>query len=168
MKPLIILALFVASCNSKAQDISNADLFKYKQAYDCISKDSINLNKKIMVSDTVVFVERVLFWENLKVQGEKAEITINRIDSIDNARKFKNFYSLLLSRSFKKDKTATLNLYFSKIFKDSLVAEVIDNKGLCNATYSRITMFNSGYCYLFVFDKKGYIKIVLRKEISYN
>jgi hypothetical protein len=158
----------VTSCSRKPQDISNADLFKYKQVYDYIIKDSISLNKKIMVSDTIVFMERTLFWENLKVQGEKAEITINRIDSIDNARKYDNFYSLQLSKSFKKDTTATLNLYFSKIFKDSLVAEVIDNKGLYKASYNRVTMFNTGYCYLFTFDTNGTIKEVLIKEISYN
>lgn len=168
MKLLIFITLFVASCSSNKPNISNADLLKYKQAYNYIINDTVNHKQNLMVSDTIIFMESALFWEDLKTQNEKPETTINRLDSIDNKRKYDNFYSSELSKTFDKNTIAEFSLYFSKVIDDRLIAEVIDNKGLFQASYNRITMFNTGRCYLFIFDARGQLKSVIKKEINYN
>ncbi|MDD2797651.1 MAG: hypothetical protein PHV20_03565 [Bacteroidales bacterium] len=61
MKTLIALVLFVASCNSNAQDISYTDILKYIQAFNYIVNESVGLNKRVIVVDTIVFLERASF-----------------------------------------------------------------------------------------------------------
>lgn len=165
---LIMLLFTVKSCQS--QDIDKKELVKYQTAYNYV----MNLNenegsgKGICVSDTLVYIDMTTFWEYLISEKQEQKKFVITLDSIDNARRFKHFQSDLIKKNFNSNKTSRYSLFFSKVYDNLLIAELIDNKGNANFGYNRITAFNKSKQFLFKFDGNDKIVSVYTTNMEYN
>jgi len=168
MKKIIISFFFICSCTYLfAQDFCTNDSTKYLNAYKYIVDDSINQGKNINVSDTIVDLDRIWFLDNLDSLLEEKEI----VKKLTKYSWFPNFYSQNIANLFncKKMVPSKTILFFSLIEKNTLCADLFDNKGSLNEfNYNWIASQNRSHMYLFFFESNGNIKYIFRKEICYS
>lgn len=146
---------------------NKGDLGKYEEAYNYLQKDSTINNHSFLVSDTLVFMERSLFWKFFQQEGESAIACLERIENIDQQEQYSKIYSEELVDKFGPiDDQA--NLFFSKISENILFAEYFYRYGINKGRVVPSDRFNAGYRYLFVFDKKDQLQDVLRQDIGYK
>ncbi|MFV0330581.1 MAG: hypothetical protein ACK5KL_12305 [Dysgonomonas sp.] len=164
---LIIICLLGMFKNTYAQNVIKEDLLKYEQVYDYLKKDSTINNQSFSVSDTLVFMEKSLFWKFFQQKDESSLECLNRIDSIDQQERFTRIYSSELANRFSSD-TGKSNLYFSKVSENILFAEYFYRFGMTPGGVNLSSKFNAGCRYLFVFDENNNIQDVLRQFIAYK
>lgn len=169
MKKFIILIFVCFSwINLVAQDICIKDSIKYLNAYNYILNDSINLNKTIFVSDTLIDLDRIWFLSDLDSLPKEKAI----IKSLINYSWKPNFYSDNISKIFfsnYNDCNSKTVLFFSWIEKNTLCVDLFqDEQIISEFDYNKIASQNKSHMYLFIFDLNGKIEHVFRKEILYS
>ena len=164
---LLLISLFGYCTDFTAQDECGKEFFRYKEIYNYILNDSINKNKVINVSDTIVNLNFALFWRELKNRNESESDFFTRLYSLPQSE---NYYYKCLSLLENNSKGAKSIVFFSPIINDTLVcAELFDNKIYIDQfDYNLIGMQNTSHVYLFIFDKKNSIKSVFYKEMRYS
>ena len=165
----IVLFLLMPLLSIAQKDDSKAML--YKKCYEYIVDDQ-QLNKnQLIVSDTIIYVERIFFHEVFKKTDESMEDYLSRIDSVDNDKFYSSYYSPLLDSLFhKKNKHVCRKepfhiLYFSRISDNLLFAELVYIKKYVSLSHYICTFLNSTYTYLFILDEDLSIQKVFKIEI---
>lgn len=162
MNKLFILIIVLTFNKCSAQENDNR---YYKGAYDyLISLPEIG-NNGLKISDTIVHIDLINFYEELSEGNDRA--MLYKLDSIDNENNNKNYYLQELN-NLPSDTNSKYILFFSKIFKDILLAEIFENQGMKNTPYERLRAFNKSWVFLFKFDKNCKICNVYRKKIEYD
>lgn len=170
MKSLVIIPLFFFSymiCN--AQNNCKNDTIMYLVAYNYIINDSINQEKSISVSDSIIDLDRFWFSKELVSLPEEKE-------KLDKYRANKKnvwsvpFYSPCIALLFDKNiRNSDAVLFFSKIEDNVLRADLLPyKKHVDKYNYSQMSFQNTGWIYLFVFDKDCTSKRVFSHEIVYD
>lgn len=164
---LLIFACF-NWINLVAQDFCMKDSTKYLNAYNYILNDSINLNKVIFVSDTIVDLDRIWFLHDLDSLPKEKTI----LKSLTKYSWKPNFHSENISKIFSSNyinyNSKTI-LFFSWIEKNTLCVDLFHDKQTANMfDYNKIASQNKSQMYLFIFNPDGKIKYVFRKEILYS
>jgi len=148
--------------------IDENDFFKYKEAFNYILSDSINLGKEIFVSDTIIDMDRFYFKDEVK---DDTTLT-NIIDSLTKYTWFENFSSDEIQNIFgKQNKSAESILFFSLIEKNTLRADLFfERKSLNEFKYNNLSNYNVNeiFSYLFFFDEFGKIKKAYRAKMIYE
>ena len=168
MKCILLLICLLSSCtNLIAQDGCGKEFLRYKEVYNYILNDSINRNKKINVSDTIVNLNFALFWRELKNADESESDFFTRLYSLPQTE---NYYYKCLSLLENNGKGAKSIVFFSPIVNDTFVcAELFDDKIFMDQfDYNLIGMQNTSHVYLFIFDKEGGVKSIFNKEMHYS
>lgn len=154
--------------NLVAQDFCINDSTKYLNAYNYIIHDSINIDKVIFVSDTIIDLDRIWFLHDLDSLPKEKEI----IKSLTKYSWKPSFCSENISKIFSLNYlnySSETILFFSWIEKNTLCVDVFhDKKQIDTFNYNRIASQNKSQMYLFIFNSKGEIKYVFRKEILYS
>lgn len=163
--------LFSIFCNS--QNFCKNEINMYKVAFEYIKNDSVNINKSIYIADSIVFMNIDSFWDKIAEYPQKnsfkyALIVSDSLKVLDKEREFITFYSKQMYKAFRKHKKGEYNLFFSKIFDNTLVAEIMKNNGKPHESKDEMEWFKQSYLYLFYFDNKGKIIKVYRSWRQYN
>jgi hypothetical protein len=173
MKNIVIITAFCLSCCNViiAQTDYQRDSIMYMVTYNYIINDSINIDKAIAVSDSIVDLDRFWFSNDVECPVEKERLKQYR------AKKqyvwFNPFYSSCLNSLFCKNPLSNNILFFSQIENNMLRADILPYRdkyvSQCDKfNYDKIAFQNIGYIYLFIFTPKGAIKSVLQKEMIYE
>lgn len=166
----ITICCFFCSNTIIAQLNCNQDSTMYIAAYNYVVNDSLCQEKNIVVSDSIIDLDRFWFSKDL------SEFSIER-EKLDQYRFrksyawFKPFYSPCISSIFNvKNLNSKLVLFFSVIEDNMLRADLLPhNKKWTNKfNYDEMSFQNVGQIYLFIFNKKGRIKKVFCHEIIYD
>jgi len=152
-----------------AQKDREKDSVLYLAAYNYILNDSVNQNKKIAVSDSIVDLDRFWFSQDLK----NFTIEKEKVDQYRSAKKFmwtKPYYSYFIDSLFCKNKKQANNvLFFSQIEDNMLRVDILPKKRCVDKfDYNAVAFQNIGRIYLFIFDKNGNIKKTFSREIIYD
>jgi len=166
---IIILLFLLWDSPIIAQNDWKKDSVLYLNAYNYIINDSINQNKEIAVSDSIVDLDRFWFSQDIKnffIEKEK----VNRYRSTKDFRWFKPYYSYYIDSLFcKKNQQSNNILFFSQIEDNMLRVDVLPCKKHVNKfDYNAVAYQNTGQIYLFIFDEEGIIKMVFSREIVYD
>ncbi len=172
MKNTVIIIIYCFFCSNTiiAQINCIQDSTMYIAAYNYIASDSLNRGKSIVVSDSIVDLDRFWFSKDL------TEFTVER-EKLDHYRLSKNyvwfdsFYSQCISSLFSgKNLNSKMVLFFSIIEDNMLRADLLPhNKKWKNKfNYNTMSFQNVGQIYLFIFNKDGSIKKVFSHEIIYD
>lgn len=169
MKNLILLTFVCFNwINSIAQDFCINDSTKYLDAYNYILNDSINLNKVIFVSDTIVDLDRIWFLHDLDSLPKEKGI----VESLTKYSWKVNFYSENISKIFPLNYLnhgSKTILFFSWIEKNTLCADLFyDKLKIETFDYNKIASQNESQMYLFIFNSDGKIGRAFRKKILYS
>lgn len=162
MKNLVILLVMLSFNSCFAQ--KDVDIY-YKTAFDYIVSLPEFKGNGLRVSDKLVHIDISNFYEELS-EGN-LEAMLFKLDSIDNERNMKKHVSPKL-QDISSSKSAVHYLFFSEIIDNMLLAEVIENKGLKNPNYERLTSFNNSKVFLLIFNQNKELKKVYFKEIQYD
>ena len=148
--------------------MQDTSILYYERIYQYI-KDLPEIKSScINVSDTIVHLELTNFWEELSEGKSKSKDAIfMKLDSIDNSRMFKN-YALPQLKDFERVDSCKNVLFFSKVYKNMVLAELIDNRGELSNNHDVLTSFNKSDLYLFKFDSEKKIEKVYSKQIEYD
>jgi hypothetical protein len=143
----------------------------YFKAYNYIMKDAeyIDDKCKVVVSDTLIYIERVTFFKELSVYyGTKEREMFMILDNKDKEKYFSPSF-LGLSRAFFVPDKPKYKMFFSKRIDDILVVEVLPlGNNDQNKDVNQLRSFNTSVLYLFLFDDKNKIIQVYSKEMAYS
>jgi hypothetical protein len=155
---IVLSLILTVSHNDNSSD--------YVKAYEYVS--SLDSTEIILVSDTIVYLELITFYEEL---GEVNNISLAEmivlLEEKDNLHRFESFYMDLEVLREKITSNPSHILFFSKKIDNYLVAELfkIDSEIL---SFKNIKSFNSSKKFLFEFDCNNQISKVYMKEIEYD
>ena len=157
------------SCSIKAQNDCKKSAVMYLTAYNYIVNDSINQNKEIAVSDSIVDLDTYWFFSKLiNFPEEKRKLEQNR----ENKKYIWNepVYSLCLSSLFcRKSNSAKNVIFFSQIEDNMLRTDLLPHTWQRNKFhYDEMALFTTGQIYLFIFEDDGTIKATFSSEIIYD
>lgn len=156
-----------------AQVDCEKDSIKYSIAYNYIANNYPNGSNKIIVSDSIIDLDRFFGAKGLTDFPEEKE-KLNQYREKKNYIWFEPFYSSCLASMFSIKDTAARNiLFFSQIEDNILIAEVFPlflmpnhiKKRLNIFRYNEVSFQNTSIYYLFIFDKNT-IEAVFRNEIE--
>lgn len=169
MIALVMCCVFY--CNiSIAQKIDcTKDSSMYLAAYNYIINDSINTEKTISVSDSIVDLDRFWFSDKLiALPVEKEKLDRYRTDK--KYSWFNTFYSACIDSLFYKRKEQSDHvLFFSTIEDNMLRADLLSYKKSIDAfNYDQVASQTEAYIYLFIFNTDGTIKEAFGHEIIYD
>jgi hypothetical protein len=168
MKNFILLTFVCLNwINSIAQDFCINDSTRYLNAYNYILNDSINLNKVIFVSDTIIDLDRIWFLHDLDSLPKEKEIIKNLTKYSWKANSHSENISKVFPLNYLNHSSKTI-LFFSWIEKNTICADLFYDKRIETFNYERIASQNKSQMYLFIFDSNGKIKHVFRKELLYS
>lgn len=172
MRKIYICLLGCFYCCSVIKGQSNCDLdsAKFKIAYNYIINDSINKEKSISVSDSIVDIDRYWFSGELK-NFDKEQMKLNQYRKNKNFRWFAPFYSPCLASMFCKKNNLLSNnvLFFSRIEDNMLLVEILPCKKYVNKySYNEMAFQNVGRTYLFIFCENGNLRAVFSREMIYD
>jgi len=140
----------------------------YEIAYNYLKELPEFKSNCILVADTIIQLDLSNFMKEISAdKGLNERSLLFRLDSIDNNRDVKNHH-LPSSLSFHDTKNCGLTLFFSEIYKNTLLAEIIENRGEINANHNHLTAFNTSKIYLFEFDGEMNIVKVYSKKLQYD
>ncbi len=170
MSRLFFVLLLIAINNCQSQDVDKMEFLKYQATYNYIlNLDEIkSAGRSVYVSDTIVYIDVTTFWENLISENQERNKFVFKLDSIDNVRRFKPFHSDLIRKQIKSNETSGFTLYFSKVYDNCLIVELIANQGNAKFGYNKITAFNKSTQFLFKFDDKNQIISVYSENMEYD
>lgn len=161
----IILALLFSMLSMD----QNKDLSGYEMAYNYIVEEScINHENNILVSDTVVYLDLVTFYEELsKLYKKDSNQMFLTLEQRDKELYFESYF--VENLKFKRPEEPEFILYFSKRSENLLVAELLPfKKGLSAVNIEQVRAFSSSKVFLFIFDDDNQLSKVYQKEIEYN
>ncbi len=163
-----VIAIITIGCQNS--QISSDDTMKYQYAFDYVSKlDIINKSGNgIYVSDTLVYFNFANFWEFLIHEEQDQTKFVFKLDSIDNSRRFESQFIGNICDKIISNEKSKYSLFFSKIYENMLIVELIDNRGNINQTYNQVTAFNQSLQFLFKFDSNNQITHVFELTIAYD
>lgn len=157
----------------------NSETIRYKKAWEYIVNDSINKDKIMVVSDSIVDIDPSWF-SNV---GDLDDYP-NLVSYIEENRREKQrwifyenppVYSSCFRTLFPKKKKFDHIVFFSAIEKNMLRIDLLPfDKSQINVKYinpfyyERMARFTEGYMYLFIFEENGLIKNVFGREIIYD
>lgn len=158
------MAFFIVNgCNIKTDE--SMDEY-YNIAFNYI-KDLPGLESECLyVSDTIIHLDLTNFWEDLSKGAKNKRALLFKLDSIDNSRKVDN-YSLPSLRNLNTQSDCNYTIFFSEVYKNILLAEVLNNKSNLKASHYQLTAFNKSKIYLLKFNEKKIVK-VYSKELQYD
>lgn len=156
------------------QNIYQKDSVIYTNAYRYIIKDSTNLNKSIILSDSIVDLDK--YWSSGLDSFPKEKEILNQYRERKKYQYFKAFFSQVLNSLSNEHKTShhsnSVILFFSKIENYTLRADVLplDNKYTDQTRIFDYTNydFGEGYEYLFILNPDGSIKLALKQQVIRN
>lgn len=159
---IFFLYCFLVSC--KAGFSSGND--KYRIAFKYIKAKDFN-SVKLHVVDTLIYLSQFHNCECVLGDNMKRDLRlIDSLDQLDSKYHFeKEFYDFSYLKSSRK---ALNNVYFSKPIHNSIMVEVVRNRGHVEYSYSDLTLFTSTTIYKFRFDSDNNIVDVKRSEVNYN
>jgi hypothetical protein len=165
MRSLLIFILlsnaFLLFSQEKQNKIAN---FKYIEAYHYLSNDSTLNNRIIKVSNKVAPLDFSIFWEFFKKENDSFYTISTELDSI--SRLPCNNCGIYVNNKVKCNNRPTALVFFSKIYKNTLMAEVfVSNIDIVE--YSKVKSLNTGHVFLFVFNG-DILEKVLKEEIAYE
>ena len=166
---IIILSILLWNCSIKAQNDCERNAVMHLAAYNYIVNDSINQNKEIVVSDSIVDLDTYWFFSKLiDFPEEKRKLEQNR----ENKNYIWNepVYSPCLSSLFcRKNNSAKNVIFFSQIEDNMLRADLLPHTWQLNEfRYDEMAHFTTGQIYLFIFDDDGTVKATFSSEIIYD
>ena len=166
----ILITLTAVGCKAQNNESVDQNAIKYQKAYEYImATDTVEqLKQPIRVSDTLAPIQIAYFVDELKGDDTDEVKLLDSLNRLDFARNHDGIYSSVLASTIDSDTSSTLTLYFSRIYGNRLLAELVDNRGLTQASYKRVTSFNRSLVFLFEFDESNDIAEVYRKEMQYN
>jgi len=169
IKLLLIAFVFIFN---KCQDIviSEDDTFKYELAYNYVANLDviIQTGKGIYISDTLFYFDFTNFGVHLINEGQNQTEFVFMLDSLDSSRRSESYFVGSISDKIKSDKSSTYTLYFSKIYDNVLIVELISNNGNINQAYHQIIAYNNSTQILFKFDDENQIEDVYNISIAYD
>lgn len=155
------------SCNN-TRDTS---ILYYKAISEYIKELPAVKSSCVSVSDTIVHLELTNFWEELSKDTSKSnDVLFMELDSIDNSRFFEN-YAMPQLQSFNQKASGDsceYTLFFSKVYNNMVMAELINNRGNMSNNHHLLTSFNKSRIFLFRFDLEKKINKVYSKELEYD
>ena len=160
---LLSFILGLSSCSSNNEvDFSNV----YKEAYEYIQKDSINVGLKIAVSDSIIDLDRA--W-NLELEDYPViKDELDQYRAKHGYKYFKPYYSFALHELHEDYKQhPQMILFFSQIENCTLRADLY----MFNPQYQyRNDLYIWGECteYLFIINKNMQIEKVLKRLVILN
>lgn len=140
------------------------DYMYYETAFNYLKKLPEIRNDGLKVSDSIVHIDISNFYEELS--KDNSEVMLFKLDSLDRKRNTEK-YILSDLHKLPSDSSSDYTLFFSEIIENKLLAEIVKDKGLKNASYKQLTAFSKSKIFLFVFDEKK-ISEVYSKEIQYD
>ena len=153
-----------------AQLNCSQDSTTYIAAYNYVVNDSLCQEKNIVVSDSIVDLDRFLFSDDLtKFPIEREKLDQYRFSK--NHVWFKPFYSPCISSIFNvKNLNSKSVLFFSVIEDNMLRADLLphNKKWVNKFNYDEMAHHNEGHIYLFIFNEKGRIKKVFCHVMIYD
>ncbi len=169
IKLFLIASIFIFN-KCQEIDISKDDVFKYELAYNyVVNLDVITqAGKGVYVSDTLFYFDFTNFWEHLINEGQNQTEFVFMLDSLDSCRRSESYFAGTISDKIKSDKGSTYTLYFSKIYDNMLIVELISNNGDIDQAYHQIIAYNQSTQILFRFDDKNQIEDVHNTTIAYD
>ncbi len=164
MKKLLQLILLFNTFFLFSQEKQNIICkLKYVEAYRYLSNDSILKNRIIEVPDKIAPLDFSIFWEFFKRENDSFFTISTELDSISKLSC--NNCEITNNKVNSTDKSTAL-VFFSKIYKNTLMAEVFISNIDTNE-YNKVRNLNTGYAFLFVFNG-NILENVLKKEIAYE
>jgi len=162
---LILLSLFLSlssCCSDNRVDFSNV----YKEAYEYVQKDSINVGLKIAVSDSIIDLDRAWNVELENYPAIKDELEQYRAKC--GYKYFKPYYFFALHELHEDYKQhPQMILFFSQIENHALRADLY----MFNPQYQyRNDLYVWGECteYLFIINRNMQIEKVLKRLVILN
>ncbi len=171
-KIYLLIIMFLVACRpGDGKKIANA--YQYILENDSLHTAIIELSNTakddsgLAIYDSLVFMETSDFTEQIaKFSGTDFELVLDSLTALDKKRFFKPYTIPILKRIDKKPESKMI-LFFSKPYKNTLLAEVVFNYN-SRKTYNKITHFNQSLLILFFFDKSNNIENVLTTRMHYN
>ncbi|PWG77977.1 hypothetical protein [Pararcticibacter amylolyticus] len=158
---LLSVSLYACAVNNRRLTTSS----RYESAYNYIINDSDIKGKSVNIADSVVYIDMSIFFEELSEECNLSRDSMLRnLDSLDNVRYFAPVkHKLEIEKT--RNVSSNVILYFSKVYDNLLIAELLNGTG----RYAKDRLFQTSTRYLFVFDDKSdQIKRVYKKEVQYN
>ena len=164
MKEILILIMFFSFTGIKAQIDCGQDSAKYIIAYNFIINDSINQEKSIAVSDSIVDLDR--FWTQELQDFPKEQQKLKQYRKNKGFIWSDPFYSPCLAKLFSpKNECANNVLFFSTIEDNMLIVDLLPyTEQFDKFNYDNMAFINTGRTYLFIFCKNGSIRAVFNNE----
>ena len=152
-----------------AQTNCSQDSTRYLDAYNYIIQEPVNQEKTIVVSDSIVDLDRFWFSQDIADYPTEKEI-LNQYRANKKFVWMDAYYSPYLASLFCRKTTMPKNLlFFSKIEDYMLRADLLLYKQQSNKfDYKKMTIQNIGQIYLFIFNKDGSLKFAFSHEITYD
>jgi hypothetical protein len=175
MKKIISIGLLFYCNTILAQIDCEKDSAMYSFAYSYIMNESVNINMKIIVSDSIIDLYSGWFSNDLidfpEVKERMKQYWLNK-----NFIPFPPFYSSCIASMFYiKDTSANSILFFSPIKDNALLVEIYSlnrynpYKRLFNGfVYNEVSRQTTGQHYLFIFNKDSTIKNVFSHEVIHD
>jgi hypothetical protein len=155
-KILLLFLLYACSCKTVNYQVDN----KYKAALNFLDE---NLHKQYHVVDTLIYISQV---NRFKATSDvkKGLSALDSLEALDNKLKFeKEYYNFN-----RKQRSAGLNVYFSKPTGNKLDVEVMENRGTTKHPYEYLASFNTSVIYTFIFNDSEVIIDVDKQEMIYD
>jgi hypothetical protein len=155
-----------------AQEDCRKDSVKYAQAYDYIMNDTVNKGRLIVVSDSIVDLDRDYFFSSSLDSIERKKLECYRGEK--NYKWFVPYHSNCIASWFPtKNANAEYVLFFSQVEDKMLRADLLPfNKAYVGIRYMfwyKQYHFLEGYIYLFIFDSDNLsLKKAARSDIIFN
>jgi len=177
MKKIFCLILYCFSCYIviQAQSDCGQDSIKYLIAYDYIVNDFVTKGEIVMVSDSIIDLDRYWFSEELKNFPEEQR-KMNQYRVNKGFVWSDPFYSSCITSMFPiKEILPNRILFFSQIEDNILLADLLPLnrynpyiKQSDRFNYAKMTFQNMGRIYLFIFCGDGNLKATFSREIIYD
>lgn len=170
MKKLFFLLLVFYSQTIYAQSNCAQDSILYLIAYNYIVSDSINKGETIVVSDSIIDLDRYWYSAELDDLPEEKKV-LNQYRKGKNFMWFSTYYSPCLNKLFhpKSDAFTDKVIFFSQLEDNMLIVDLLSYTRRCNMfSYNEMAFQNVGRTYLFVFCKDKTLKAVVSREMFYE
>lgn len=142
--------------------------YLYYKAYNFIINEKKYKKEDLNVVDTLFYVSQIIKFEKIKSPNDLKfnESLIDSLNNIDEKNWFKEFYSPEIENLKLQNENSTFNLYFSKLFKNEINLEIVNNRGNYKNSHKFLTRFSNSIVYTFNFNKNGDIIFVDKTELT--
>ncbi|MGZ3778902.1 MAG: hypothetical protein ACXVJB_12715 [Mucilaginibacter sp.] len=140
----------------------------YQKALKYIVDD--NRGKKMLVSDTIINIGFRDFWDRIdSLYGGNSDTLFHRLDSLDHARENQQFVLKEFNGVKFEGVEPVYDIFFSDFYHNMIIGEIMIQKSKNHPlNYNAQASFNEAMQYLFIFDKKHKLKMVLKQKMAYD